>query len=180
MVVKAPKRSEEDISSNRIVPVIDDSPDLAEETFYQLGEAGYHAEILNGLFDDVDQLARQLAQYAYAVVCDHRLMQGGLANFYGAELVASLYDLKKPAILITQYLNDSHTTIGAFRKKIPVLLARHELNSMSLKRGIDRCADELDGRITRDRRPHRTIIRVEQIEKESGQDVQYLRQIRQS
>ena len=157
--------------SSRIVPVIDDSPDLAEETFYQLEEAGYQGEILVGPFDNVDELAHQLSQYAHAVVCDHRLMQGGLANFYGAELVASLYDLKKPAILITQYPNDSHTTIGAFRKKIPVLLARNELNPMSLKRGIDQCADELNGHITRERRPHRTIIRVEQIDKESGQDV---------
>ena len=106
-----------------------------------------------------------------AVVCDHRLREGGLADFYGSQLVASLYDLKKPAILITQYLYDTHTTIGAFRRKIPVLLTRDELTPMSLKRGIDQCSDELEGRISRDRRPHRTIIRIERIDKESGQEV---------
>jgi len=173
MVVKSPNLVNlESATDSRIVAVIDDSPDLAEETYYQLEEAGYQGEILSGPFsNDVDQLAQQLAQRVHAVICDHRLREGGLADFYGSQLVASLYDLKKPAILITQYLNDSHTTIGAFRRKIPVLLTRDELTPMSLKRGINQCTDELDGHIPRERRPHRTIIRVEQIDKEFGEKV---------
>lgn len=172
MVIKPPEPVElEKGRSSQIVAVIDDSPDLAEETCYQLEEVGYQWKTFLGPFKDVGELAQQLAEQTYAVICDHRLREGGLADFYGSELVAALYDLKKPAILITQYLNDSHTTIGAFRRKIPVLLARDELTPMSLKQGISQCASELDGSISRERRPRRTIIRVEQISQEFGQDV---------
>jgi FixJ family two-component response regulator len=174
MVVASPKQLEQESVRNgnhKVVAIIDDDLELAKDTRYQLEEAGYQSKIFSGKYEDVNLLAQEIHNTVYAAVCDHRLSDGALANFFGSELVAHLYDLKTPAILISQYRNDSHSTIGEHRRKIPVFLTRDEANPVTLKNGIDYCSAEINGKISRERKPRRTLIRVEQVGQEFGQEV---------
>ncbi|MEE3719691.1 hypothetical protein V2H45_23395 [Tumidithrix elongata RA019] len=156
---------------SKVVAIVDDDLETANDTRYDLEELGYQANIITGFHENVRILAQQIHESAYAAICDHKLRDGGLADFYGSELVACLYDLKTPSILISQYPDDKHSTIGAYRRKIPIFLTRDEANSMSLKDGIEYCVSELGGKISRERKPHRTLVRVERVGKEFGEDV---------
>lgn len=92
--------------NNKIIAIVDDDKELAETTAWDVEDAGYKPLLFfEGDFKNVNELASRIISEAQGAVCDHRLMNSGLANFYGAELVATLYDLKIPSLLITQYID---------------------------------------------------------------------------
>lgn len=155
------------------IAIIDDDRRLAEATAWDVEEAGYEPFFLSeGCFTDVNKLASLIVENAQYAVCDHRLSDLGLANFYGAELVAALYARKLPALLISQYIEmDTSLSIRRWRSKIPVLLSRDEANASSIAKGIEDCKLELGGDISSTRRPYRTIVRIANIDEESHERV---------
>jgi hypothetical protein len=155
------------------IAIVDDDKGLAEATAWDIQEAGYEPFFLvEGYFTDVNELASRIAENAQGAVCDHRLSNSGLANFSGAELVAALYDRKLPSLLISQYIEmDTSLSIRRWRRKIPVLLSRDEADASSISKGIEDCRLELRGDIPSTRRPHRTIVRITNIDKASNERV---------
>ncbi|MBW4576087.1 MAG: hypothetical protein KME08_12470 [Aphanothece sp. CMT-3BRIN-NPC111] len=155
------------------IAIVDDEENLAEATSWEVEEAGFKPwVIVENSFIQVEDLASYIAKNAQYAVCDHRLSPYGLANFYGSELVAILYDFKIPSILITQYTDmDIDVSIRKHRRKIPIILDRENVNSLSLKTGIEDCILEINGRISRQRKPYRTLVRVEGISEEAGEKV---------
>lgn len=155
------------------IAIVDDDEGWAEETELELKDAGFKSlAIVEGSYKKAEQLALYIANNAQYAICDHRLAPYGLANFYGSELVAILYDFKIPSILITQYTDmDIDVSIRKYRSKIPVLLSREEVSASNLERGIEDCISELAGKVLSTRKPHRTIVRITNIDRESGEDV---------
>jgi len=99
------------VLNDRKIAIIDDDKNLAELTAWEVEEAGYQPFLLdNRHFRNVSELVSLIRENAQGAVCDHRLSNSGFANFYGAELVANLYDCKFPSLLITQY----RTHLGSF------------------------------------------------------------------
>jgi hypothetical protein len=156
-----------------ITAIVDDEEILAEATGWEVEEAGFKPWlIVDGSFKQVSDLASYIAQNAQYALCDHRLAHYGLANFPGSRLVAALYDLKIPSLLITQYTEiDADVSIRRYRRKIPVLLSRDEANASNIKKGIEDCVLELDGRVPSTRIPHRTLLNITNITSESNEDV---------
>lgn len=161
-----------DLSKGKIA-VVDDDKELAEATAWDIEEAGYEPFLLfEGCFTDVNKLASHIKKNTEGAVCDHRLSNSGLANFYGAELVAALYDRKLPSLLITQYTEmDTSLSIRKWRRKIPVLLSREQANASSIAKGIEISRSELNGNILSSRKPYRTIVRITNIDEESHEPV---------
>lgn len=155
------------------IAVVDDDRGLAEVTAWDIEEAGYEPFLLvEGYFTDVNELASRIMENTQGAVCDHRLSNSGLTNFYGAELVATLYDLKLPSLLITQYTEmDTSLSIRKWRSKIPVLLSRDTADASSIAKGIEDCRLELHGNMPSTRKPHRTIVRITNIDEESHESV---------
>lgn len=155
------------------IAIVDDDQGLAEATGWELEEAGYQPFFLvDGCFTDVNKLASIIVENTQGAVCDHRLSNFGLANFYGSELVAALYERKLPSLLITQYTEmDTSLSIRKWRRKIPVLLSRDEADASSIAKGIEDCRLELCGDIPNSRKPHRTIVRITNIDEESNERV---------
>lgn len=156
-----------------ITAIVDDEENLAEATGWEVEEAGFKPWlIVDGSFKQVSDLASYIAQNAQYALCDHRLAHYGLANFSGSRLVAALYDLKIPSLLITQYTEiDADVSIRRYRRKIPVLLSRDEANASNIKKGIEDCVLELDGRVPSTRIPHRTLLNITHITNESNEEV---------
>src|SRR5439155_17163038 len=97
-------------------------------------------------FQSIEELAAFIKAEAQAALCAHRLANYGLARFYGAKLVAFLYDLKVPALLISRYAHiDDDVSIRKWRDKVPVLLDSDEAHAESIKRGLEKCRAELHG-----------------------------------
>lgn len=155
------------------IAIVDDDQGLAETTGWEVEEAGYQPFFLfEGCFTDVNELVSIIVKNTQGAVCDHRLSNSGFANFYGAELVAALYERKLPSLLITQYTEmDTSLSIRRWRRKIPVLLSRDEADASNISKGIEDCRLELHGDIPSTRRPHRTIVRITNIDKESNERV---------
>ena len=93
------------MSQNReIIALVDDDPIAAGTLSVLLEDAGYEAVEVESPLESIESAIAQISRVATAAVCDHRLSPRGLAHFSGAELVAQLYAIKFPAVLISQFL----------------------------------------------------------------------------
>jgi hypothetical protein len=157
----------------KIIAIVDDDTTQAKATEWDIEEAGYKPFLLdNRDFHNVNELVSIIRENAQGAVCDHRLSNSGFANFYGAELVAALYELRFPSLLITQYTEmDTSFSIRKWRHKIPVLLSRDEADASSIAKGIEDCTSELSGKIPSTRKSYRTIVRITNIDEESHERV---------
>ncbi len=157
----------------RKIAIIDDDKREAEMAELEVESAGFESFVISkGHFNKIEDLTNMILGKAQGVLCDHRLSHSGLAKFSGARLVAHLYDLKIPAILITQYADiDNGVSIRSWRDKIPVLLSRDEADASGIAQGIEHCLNELQGHIPDTRKPHRTLLRIVDIGTESGEKV---------
>jgi len=107
----------------RKIAIIDENKNEAEMAKSEVRAAGFEPLVINGHFDEVEDLTSTILGKAQGVLCGHRLSHSGLADFPGAKFVAHLYDLKVPAILVTQFADiDNGVSIRNWRDKIPVLL----------------------------------------------------------
>ena len=97
-------------------------------------------------------------------VFDYDLSLGGYANFDGAEAVVNLYDKEFPAILLTQVQGYDSVEIVSNRKKIPYFIDSYDVDANQIYEGFERCVRELKRDFPLDRRPYKTIARVESID----------------
>ena len=157
---------------NKIV-IIDDEKDFAEAAAWEVEYAGYEPIlIVEGSFKKIDDLVLRIPEDTYGVLCDHRLGKSGLANFYGSDLVAALYDRKIPALLDTQFYDmDSDVSIRKHRHKIPILLNKDDVDASHIEAGMRICLLEFDGTVAGHRKPYRNIVRLVDFNQESGEEV---------
>jgi hypothetical protein len=138
----------------------------------QVEEAGYEPYVVRRpqghAFGSVDELALVVESNAKFAVFDHRLAQGDMAQFTGAEIVAALYDRHQTApLLVTTYDRiDKDTTIRLHRRKVPILLSSENFDDPETIRECFRiCGQEVwDGVLSLQRRPWRTIIQIEEVD----------------
>jgi len=159
------------ISEGARVAVIDDDADYALSTAGIVEEACLIPTIISEA-EAGFQCPRQLLDFVQAsdcaaVVCDHRLKPKGLASFSGAEFVANAFDNRLPAVLLSTFAAvDSDTTIKLHRARIPSLIAREDLDPGKIMDGLQRSESELAGIVTPERRPWRTLVRIEDVSKQ--------------
>jgi hypothetical protein len=155
------------------VAVIDDDRGAAEAMSEIVRDAGFDPFVVTGRrFEMVSDLVSHVQLNARAAVCDHRLRPRQLAAFDGAEAAVELMNVRIPSVLVTQYVDtDSHVSIRRWRRDIPVLLSRDDADSDRIKQGLDDCAREMMGEYLPGRRPWRTLIQVDGIDQESGEQV---------
>src|SRR5207245_47892 len=112
------------------IAIVDDESTDAQIHEWEVEAAGFEPVIVNRSFKNMEELAAFIKAEAQGAVCAHRLANYGFARFYGAKLVASLYDLKIPALLVTQYADiDNDVSIRRWREKVPVLLSNDEADA---------------------------------------------------
>ncbi len=154
------------------VALVDDDPVAAATLSVLLEDAGYESIGMEPPLESIDATIAQIRRVASAAVCDHRLSPRGLASFTGAELVAHLYSIAFPAVLVSQYFKiDQDVSIRRYRSKIPMLLARDEVGPDQLADAIRVCTDEISGQYLPHRRGWRTLVRVVAKDTEGGEDV---------
>ena len=158
------------------IAIVDDSLNARDTLSKILRLVGFETFIVDSKFTNIEELSSCIRDNSEAVICDHRLKFNGFANFNGAELMPSLYALKFPAILMTQYADEISVSIRKYRDRIPVVLEREELVdpdtiAEKINKSFDICLQEFQGKIPSSRRIHRTLINVVNITSHSGEDV---------
>ena len=154
--------------------IVDDDRDTAELTAWQVEEAGFEPVLYQGSsVANPTEVTQWIMGEAHGVICDHRLMGRGFANFYGARVVNDVFGERKvPAILVTQYIDmDQDVSIRRWRRNVPVLLSRDEANAETIRSGIELCLRELIGDVPTHRRSYRTLLRVEDLGDESSERI---------
>ena len=164
------------IAEGALVAVVDDIMGQAETTAGIAEEARLVPSIISeadGVFHYTQQLLEIVQDSnCSAVICDHRLAQTGFASFTGAEFVASLYDQGMPAVLLSTFSAiDGDTSIKLHRARIPSLIPRSDLDPRKIMVGLSLSESELAGRTSPERRPWRTLVRIEGISKEGNTPV---------
>jgi hypothetical protein len=154
------------------VAVVDDDELGRDDLMDELRDRSFEPLTVGGAYgSDIDRLlADLLAQSPDFVICDHKLQPGGLATFYGLDVVRRLISARYPAMLVTMYQTTDRTRmeLRAARDAVPVILARDAFKPERLERYVDIVRREVAGDPVDERRPHRTVIRVDYVDEPSG------------
>lgn len=146
------------------VAVIDDREAMRDVLSEDLADEGFTPRPLNGPFPEIAGLVHLIKDEADAAVCDQELVAGSYASFTGAEAVAELYRARIPALLVTQFREPDLVRIRQYRWRVPVLLDPEEAQvTGAISDGLNRTRREIEGDYATHRRPWRTLVRVEQL-----------------
>lgn len=145
--------------------IVDDDFDSRESLAIIAEDAGFDADVITGRYgNDKERLIDDiLSMGAEGVISDHRLAPGHLASFFGADLLAALYDREIPTILITQFYDeDADSSIRLYRDKLPSVIGRGSQSPCLFDRLLKFSKNELltDKDVTR--KPHRALIRLDE------------------
>jgi CheY-like chemotaxis protein len=156
----------------RRVAVVDDDElgremlmdDLRDRQFDPVAVDGTYGQDIDRMLDD---LAAKQPQF---VICDHRLQPKGLASFFGLDLVQRLLNLQRPAMLLTQYQTTESTRLQlrSARHSVPLIMARDSFQLDELPAYADLVQRELEGSPVDARRPHRSIIQIDNVDHATG------------
>jgi CheY-like chemotaxis protein len=148
------------------IAVIDDDKRVREALADSVHDAGFKPIIQENRIGSLKELITQIMATAQFAICDHHLSPGNYANFDGAEAVAKLYSLKFPAILITRWSLADMDKIRPFRRNIPVMIKKGELEKTDIIYGIEQCLNEFKNIYSKERKPWRTLLRVIEVDTE--------------
>ena len=150
------------------VAIVDDDEDQREVMALRVKKEGFKPKLItkddSGHFATIDQLIDKIST-SDLVLCDHKLSHGNFANFYGSQLVAALYYIGKPAILITQYTDTppDEEYILRYRRKLPTVLSRDKSDEVLFDQLFKNAANELKGNPPVHRKPHRVFLKIDDI-----------------
>jgi len=147
------------------VAVINDTPSAREEMAENIFDAGLEPVIQSSRQNSIDECIATVTSQAEAAILEHHLKSDHYANFMGAEAVARLYRQRFPSLLVTAWADADIDNIRLFRRYIPVLVETSHANSEILTQGFKQCLNEFENCYSPDRKPWRTIIRIEDIER---------------
>jgi hypothetical protein len=152
-----------DVPVLRRVAVVDDDEGSRFMMARELRRAGYDAVMPSReSYSEARELAHEIRSFADGAVCDHRLQEGSFAVFEGARLVAELYQLRFPALLVTDWARvDADGPIRMYRRHIPVLLRTEDASPATIRQGLASCVRELEGDTPPERKPRPAIVIVE-------------------
>lgn len=154
------------------VSIVDDMIE-ARETLLDEFRGLLDAHALTGPFDSAESLIAAVKQYGDAAICDHHLI-ANYAPCSGAVVVARLYDSRYPAVLRTMYGKADVDLIRLHRRNIPVLMPPTDFEPDSFLRAWETCQREFAGEYAPDRRPWRTLVRIEDVAEDGVLPVVYV------
>jgi len=154
--------------SFRRVRIIDDDINMRKSVANYVHDAGLTPIDVPGPLSSLRSFVVWAQKNADGAICDHRLssLGGGYANFLGADVVCRFYQSRFPALLCTNFSTMDVDIVRPYRRYIPVLLRPDDLDPDLIRQGLAYCRDELKGRFRPERRPWRTLVRVEALEEQ--------------
>lgn len=147
------------------VTVVDDDEIWREELSDTLRDFQFEPAIVDGSFEDrIDDLIFEIQnQNPTFVICDNRLQTGQMAQFYGSTVVERLVANKHPAMLLTTFGSPDRIRLRQSRFDIPVVVQRDSFQAEQLGQYFEICLREINSDPVDERKPHRSLIRIESI-----------------
>ena len=143
------------------VMVVDDNEDARKALSLHITDANLEPILKENPLSSIDEFLIDTKNQVDAIVCDHKLTQGGYANFNGAEIVANCYKEHVPALLCTAWSKADIDSMRRYLRYIPVLLSTSEVEPDVIVKGIECCLKEFKKEFPPNRIPIQTLIRIE-------------------
>jgi CheY-like chemotaxis protein len=156
------------------VKVVDDDKSARESIALCVEDAEFTPALVDGPLFDLALFVASTLKEADAIVCDHRLRRSIYANFDGAEAVARFYQANFPAVLCTAWSKADIDSMRIYRRYIPSLIPTDKLNPETIIRGFELCIGEFNNHFTTDRKPWRTLLRIEEVDLDSKPQMLYV------
>jgi hypothetical protein len=157
----------------RDIEIIDDRDEVRESMAYAVEELRLNPIKYEGPIWDLDDFIRMTLNTTQAAICDHHLRVRDYSPVNGSEIVARLYQNKFPALLCTRWEAADINDMRPLRRYIPVLVSPDGLTPDTIIDGIRQCVDEFHGEFREERRPWRTLVRIEDIMRDDNGDFFY-------
>jgi hypothetical protein len=156
------------------VTVIDDDELALEDVMDGLRDCDFEPMTLTQQYgNELDRMVREIQEQGPDfVICDHKLQPGGLASFFGLDVVRKLLAVKRPAMLLTMYQQTDRMRmkLRESRHLLPVIASRDDFEPEGVVRYAEICIRELENDPVEERRAHRTLIRVDWADPENGNE----------
>lgn len=150
------------------VRLIDDNPEVRSGYRFPVEDMHLNPEEVTGPLGDLTSFLNSFDPQRDAVISDFQLNSGNYSPFNGDELVMRLYQRKLPVVMCTRYADVLPEPVRARRRYIPVVFKSAQLTSESLIEAFNLCANEYSEIFVPTRRPWRARVRIEGIEKLTG------------
>lgn len=153
------------VSDRRItkVSLIDDNPGVRASYRLQIEDMGLEAVEVRDPIRDVEHLLSSFDPISEGVICDFQLTARDYAPTNGGELASRIFLKGVPVILCSRY-DDLAISVRRLRHLIPAIVDPNALTEETVQAAFTRCVNEARGVYTADRRPRRTLVRVETAE----------------
>lgn len=148
--------------------VVDDDPSARNVYKFTVEDLDLEPDLIEGPLPEIADFVRETKIEADAALIDFHLRVRNYAGFDGAEPTAMLNANGFPAVLCTRYADDDIDRIRPYRSHIPALLRPEELEPESLAHALEQCLAEHRGEHPPSRTPWRTLVRVEEIERDDN------------
>jgi CheY-like chemotaxis protein len=144
------------------VMIIDDRAEARESIAETVEDANFKAIIQNDAFTSIYDCIERTKK-ADAVIIDNHLPQCNYANFFGIQVVKEVYCLFMPILLATSFLDADRFEIQEYKQYLPVILKPSQIVPETIIKGFEICQNEFAGNFSVERKPWRSLIRVEEI-----------------
>lgn len=147
------------------VTIIDDDEDGRDQLMDELRDFRFEPSTVTGTFDNrLDDLVAAIeAQHPNFVICDHRLQPQQMAQFPGVLVVKELVARRRPAMLLTMYGSPDRLELRRSRFEVPVIVHREAFAGECLGEYYEVCRREIAADPVDERKPHRSLIRIDNI-----------------
>lgn len=145
------------------VMVIDDQPNVRESIAETVEDANFTAIIQNDSFTSLDSCIEKIRSQANAAIIDRHLSQRNYANFDGIQVVKKVYNLFIPILLATSFSNADSFEIQEYKQYLPIILNPSQIEPETIRNGFKICQNEFAGNFLPERKPWRSLIRIEEI-----------------
>lgn len=155
----------------RRIQLIDDDPEVRSSYGMIVEDAGLIPVDVPSI-KSIKELIGSIDTYCDGVICDYQLKsRSTYSQIDGHEVVESLYKAGIPVLLCTRYF-PPNSAILSKRRHIPALLSSGDLATKMLP-ALQMCAEEQRGSFTLERKPWKTLIRVEGAEQVSSDVIRF-------
>jgi hypothetical protein len=150
------------------VAIFDDQPNARESLAEIVEDAHLTPIVQDEPIVSLEACIETVQTSGSAAIFDNHLSQRNYANFRGILAVKSLYLLCIPALLVTTYFYSDISEIREYLPYTPAIITPDELNSDMIIKGFEICQNEFAGKFSPERKPWRSLVRVEEIKDEKS------------
>jgi len=147
------------------VAIFDDDPDVRELLAGKVEDADLIPIVQSEPIASLEVCIQTIRDQGSAAIFDNRLFRrnSDYANFSGIQAVKLLYLMCIPALLVTTYFHSDISEIREYLPYAPAIIKPDGLNSDMIIKGFEICQNEFAGKFTSERKPWRSLVRVDEI-----------------